>query len=68
MDTRSRPTLRERGHEQRCARGRLQVGRPPEVGLRRVVEDEHVRRRQALLLHPRWRNENVVMVVGAGAD
>lgn len=44
MDARPRTTLGERRHEQRRARGRLQVNGLAEVGLRRVVYDEHVGR------------------------
>jgi hypothetical protein len=44
MDARPRTTLGERRHEQRRARGGLQVNGLAKIGLRRVVHDEHVGR------------------------
>jgi len=65
---RASTALRERCHEQRRASARLQVQRLAEVGLRGVVEDEHVLWGEALLLHARGRDEDVVVLLGARTD
>ena len=68
MDTRPRTALLERCHEERRARGGLEVDGLTEVGLCRVVEDKHVGGLETLFLDAGGREENVVVSVGRVVD